>query len=103
MGETLRHLPLQITVGHGMADHDRLQPRLPDYPTDIAAYLALAAAGAHGADGYDRLPAFQHCRVRPRQAEFGAPGQNNGGPVHHLLVGEIAVGEYNLVNAVFFH
>ena len=60
---------------------------------------ALAAAGAHGADGDHRLGRAQHGSPGREQGEVGARGQRPAREMHHLLVADVAVGEHHLVNA----
>ena len=53
--EALHALLDEVAVGHGVADGDDLLAGLAQQRLDLARGLALAGAGAHGADGDHRL------------------------------------------------
>ena len=92
-----RHL-LEVAVRHRVAHERDLQPVVEQDPPDLAARLALAAAGAHGGHRDDRLRGLEHRRARPEQAEVRARGEHERGLVHHRLVREVRVGEHDLVD-----
>ncbi len=57
--EALRHLFREIAVRHGVAEHGHAVAARAKDLRHAAARLALAGAGAHGADGDARLPRGQ--------------------------------------------
>ena len=62
--------------------------------------LALAGAGAHGADGDHRLGGLDLGVARAHQAEIGAQGVHQRGLVHHVLVRHVGIGEDDLFGLV---
>ena len=66
----------------------------------LAGGLALARAGPDGADGDDGLAALDHRVAGAEEDEVGAGGQDLGGLVHDVLVGDVAVGEMDVVDLV---
>ena len=97
-GEPLHPLGRQVAVGHRMADDDHLLPHLLEQVAHVAGGLALATAGAHGADGDDRLAALQHRRPAAHQTEIGPGRHHQRAAVHHVLVGHVGVGEHHLIH-----
>ena len=79
-----------------MTNHGDLQAAIAQEPGDSAGGLALARAGSHRADRHDPLPALQHRRMRAEQHEVRAGSIRDCGPVHHVHVRDVAVGEDNL-------
>src|SRR5438552_685553 len=96
--EPLDPLGDQVAVGHGVADDDGgLAVGLEDLD-HLAGGLALARAGpdrAHGDDGDLRL---EHGVVRAEQDPGGAGGHGCRRAVHDVLVGDVGVGEHDLVD-----
>ena len=58
----------EVAVRHGVTDADDLLAGLAQHGLDLARGLALAGAGAHGADGDHRLGALDHDLVRAHAA-----------------------------------
>ena len=73
---------------------------LPENVVDIAGGLRLAAAGPDGADRDHRLPGLEHGGLVAHQHEVGPLGVDQGGHRHHVGIGDVAVGENNLVDVV---
>ena len=65
----------EVAVGHGVTDGDDLLAGLAQHGLDLARGLALAGAGAHGADGDHRLGRLDHRVVGAHQAKVGSPGR----------------------------
>ena len=65
-----------------------------------AARLALAGAGAHGADGDARLPRDKLGLPRRDEPEVGSRRERARGDVHHVLVRDVRVREHDLVRCV---
>ncbi len=82
--------------------HDPLAG-LAQHRLHLAAGLALARPGAHRADGDHRLRALDHGVVGPEQTEVGPQGVGERRAVHDVLVGHVAVGEHDLLDAVLLH
>ena len=89
---------LEIAVGHGVPDEGHAQSRIEQQPPHGARRLALAAAGAHGADPHDRLGAAKHRRGRARQPEVRTGCHHDRRPVHHVDVGDVGVGEDHFID-----
>lgn len=96
--EALHPLPGEVAVGHGVADDDRMEPHLPQEAGDGAADRAFAAAGADGRHGDHGKGAGQLGPPRAQQVKIGAGRERPAGQVHHLLVGDVAVGEDDLLH-----
>ena len=99
-GQALHAHPGEIAIGHGVADHHRLDSQPFQNLPDIFRNSALAASGSDGANGNDRHRGLQHRPLRPQQDEIRPLGEDPGSLVHHLFVGEIAVGEDDLPDLV---
>ena len=66
---------------------------------DAAGGLALARAGAHRADGdAPASPSGSSVSAGREEPEVGARGERARGEVHHVLVGDVGVGEDDLVD-----
>jgi len=98
--EPLHAHPLQVAVGHRVADQRHAQARIQQQPADPAAGLALPGAGTDRADGHHRLGGAQHRGAGADQPEVRAGGQRDRRLVHDVLVGEVAVGQHDLVDLV---
>lgn len=98
--EALDLLLDQVTVGHGVADGDDFLAGLEQGVDNLARGLALAAAGAHGGDADQGLVALDGHLGTAEQGEAGPGGVDDGGLVHHVLVGHVGVGEDDGVDAV---
>ena len=95
--EALHLLGREIPVRHGMTDdHGLLAHPLEDL-RHAAGCLALPAAGADGAHGDDGQPRFDHCRPGAEELEVRPQRDHPGGLLHHVLVGDVGVGEHRLV------
>ena len=90
----------EVAVRHGVTDADDLLAGLAQHGLDLARGLALAGAGAHGADGDHRLGALDHDLVRAHQHEVGAERVHQRRAVHDVLVGHVGVGEDDDFDAV---
>ena len=99
-GEALHRLVGQIAVGHGMAHHHRAPSHLPQLGGDPPRHRALAATGAHGADGNHRHPRHQLGVVATGQPEVGAGGHRPRGQMHQVLMRNIAVGKHHNIDGV---
>ena len=86
--------------GIGWRTSATFEARVEQDLADLSAGLALAAAGARRADGDDRLRLSSIVASGPEQPEVGAGGEHERRLVHDRLVGEIAVGEDDLVDVV---
>ena len=97
-GESLHLLLGEIAVRHGMAhDHRLLAHALQDLG-DTAGGLAFSASRAHGADCHDRLVRLDHGRRRAEEREISAQGHHARRLLHHVLVGDVGIGEHRLVD-----
>ncbi len=96
LGVALDLLDGQVAVGHGMADGGHAAALGLKNVGHLAGSLALAAAGADGADRDHRLGALDHGVLGPEQDERGPGGLDLAGLVHDVFVGHIAVGEIDL-------
>jgi hypothetical protein len=83
-----------------MTDECDPQAGVQQGAADLAARLALAAAGADGAHGDDGLRRAEHGRVGSEQPEIGSGRERERRLVHHRLVLEVGIGEDHLVDAV---
>jgi hypothetical protein len=99
IGEALHSLLDQVAVGHGVADGGHFIAHLAQDQRNAAGGLALARAGAHGADRNDRLGRFD-LGGGAHQAEIGPGSHHHGGLVHHIFVRYIAVSKDDLVDFV---
>jgi len=105
IAEALHSLLGQITVGHGVTDRHNPMTLLLEELADVAGGLRLAATGANGADGHDRLLAVDHGGVGPHHHEIGAGrvdplGQTHDVAVRHVRVGEDAAVDSQVVDLV---
>ena len=89
---------LEIPVGHRMPHERDTDAAFEQDLADVAARLALAGTGSDGAHGNHRLRALEHRRLRAEQPEVGSRGQGDRRLVHHRLVGDVRVGEHDLVD-----
>ncbi len=96
--EALDALLDQVAVRHRVADHHDLQTLRLEQARKVPGGLALAGPGARGARGDDRLRAPDHRLHGSQQHEVRATCQHAAGLVHHELVGDVAVGEYDPVD-----
>ena len=101
--EALHGLLGQVAVGHRVAEHGDALAALAQEPGDVARGLALAGAGAHGADGDDRLRRREHRLDGREHAVARAGGERARADVHHVLVGDVRVGEDDLVHLALAH
>ena len=99
-GEALDAHRRQVAVRHRVPDECNLQSGVEQRPADLAARLALAAAGARRADRDDRLRGAEHRRIRAEEAEVRSRGEDDRRLVHHGLVLQVGVREHDLVDAV---
>jgi len=60
--------------------------------------LALATASANGADGNHGFGGFNLGFFGAHQAKISPQGVNQSRFVHHVIVGNITVSEYDLIN-----
>ena len=90
----------QVAIGHGVTDcHDGFAHFFEDLD-DLAAGLGFAAAGANCADRHDRFGGFDHGVGGADNDKISTGGRGNGGFVHHLRMGDIAVGKGHQVHSV---
>src|SRR5512140_2777625 len=99
-GEALDRLLGQIAIGHGVPDGGHAAAFLLKDGGDAAAGLALAGTGPDGANGDDGPAALDHRGAGAEQDEVGPGGLGPGGHVHDVLVGQVAVGEVDVVDLV---
>ncbi|GBD10008.1 hypothetical protein HRbin22_02271 [Candidatus Thermoflexus japonica] len=97
-GEPLHRLFAQVAVGHGVTDDHRVPAELPQEAGHPPGGGALAAAGAHRADGDHRPAGFQLGGPGAHEPEIGSGGVGDAGPVHHILVAHIAVSEHHPIH-----
>ena len=64
----------------------------------MARGLALSGSGADGRHRDDGHIGVEHGAVRAKQAKVGAAGHGERSPVHHVLVGDVAVRKDDLVD-----
>ena len=83
-----------MTNGHDLQSHG-----LQKF-ADRTGGLALSATGARGADGDDRLDAFDHRAAGSYEFEIGAHGVDEAGSVHHVFVSDVAVGKDHFIHTV---
>ena len=96
--EALDPLLLQVAIGHRVPDGGDLQAVLLEDAGDAPGGLALAGAGADGADRDHRLGAHEHRVGGGQQLEAG-PGRVDDRPArHHVGVGHVAVRKDDLVD-----
>ncbi len=98
--EALDGLLGEVAVGHRVAEDGDLVPGIAQDRGDVTGRLALAGAGANGADGDDRLGRAKLRLVRREQAEARACGERTRGDVHDVLVGHVRVREDDLVDSL---
>jgi hypothetical protein len=98
--EALNALLRQVTVGHRVSQHSRLESAATQPPRDPPGRLGLSAARAHRGNGDHGLARAQHRALGSQHPEIGPTGQRPRGQVHHVCVGEIAVGEDHLVHGL---
>ena len=98
--EALGDLLRQVSVRHGVAEDGDALSALAEQRRDMSSGLALAAAGADGADGDHRLRRRQHRVVRRQQPEARSGCERARRDVHHVLVGHVGIGEDDLVDAL---
>ena len=67
---------------------------------DLAARLALPGPGPDGADGDDGLSALDHRGIGPEEDEIRPGGHGLGRLVHDVFMGDVAVGEVDVVDLV---
>ena len=65
--------------------------------------LAFANARPNGTDRDHRDIGIKHGGLRPHQAEIRPGRQDKGAPVHHVIVGSVAVSKDHLVRAVLLY
>ena len=99
-GEALDAHRLEIAVRHRMPDERDLQTGVEQGLADLAARLALAAAGAGRADRDDGLRRAKHRRVRAHEPEVRAGREHDRCLVHDRLVLEVGVAEDDLVDVM---
>ena len=96
--ESLDALLDEVAVGHRVADDDDAEALLLEQAGEVARGLALAGAGPGGPGGDERLAAGDHRADGPQEHEVGPAGERPTGLVHHVLVGDVAVGEDDAVD-----
>jgi hypothetical protein len=97
-GKPLNRLALEVAVGHRMPDHPDAQAAFPEPSRQPARGLRLAAAGPHRVTATTGTAATSMVRRGPGMTK-SAPLASARKPGHHLLVGDVAVGEGHLVHA----
>ena len=98
--EPLDRLSGQVAVRHRVSQHGDTLPGLAEQLRDLPRGLALARAGAYGADRHDRLRRAQHRQPRRDQSVRRAGGERTRPDVHHVLVRDVRVREHDLVDLV---
>jgi hypothetical protein len=99
-GEALGRLLDEVAVGHRMADGHDLLAEVAQDAGEVARGLRLADAGAHGGDGDDGLRGAQHGPGGRAEAEARPPAHHGAPLVHDVEMGDVGVGEPDLVHAV---
>ena len=94
----LHALGVQVAVRHRVPHRDDPLARVLQHAGDRARRLALAGAGAHGADRHDGNVGIEHGRVRPQEHEVGAGRHGLAALVHHVLVRDVGVREHDVVD-----
>ena len=100
-GEALDGLLGKVSIGHGMANDNRLATKFAELGGDQARDGTLPASGADGAHGDDGHGRFDLSVLGSEQPEIGAGGNHARGKVHQVRIGDIAVGEHHSIDIFF--
>jgi hypothetical protein len=98
--EALHRLLREIAVRHRMTHDGDAQAARPEEPREGAADLRFPDARAHRADRDHGDLRPQHRRLGPEEREVRARGEGDRGRVHDVDVGDVGVGEDDLVDAL---
>src|SRR5271167_2047312 len=100
VGEALYGLRLQISIGHRVANDNRLPTVVPEFPRDEPRNGTLSAAGSHGAYRNHGNSRFHLGVFGAEEPEIRACRDTARGQVHYRGVGHIAIGKYNYIHTL---
>ena len=83
-----------------MTDDRNLEAPLFQQARHLPRDHRFSAAGPDSTDGHDRHPALDHRLIRTEEDEIRPLRKDEGGLVHQLLVGNIAVTKNDLIHTV---
>jgi hypothetical protein len=98
-GESLNPLRGDVPIGHGVPDYHGPAAQLPQYGGHPAGRLAFAAPGPDRAHGDHGNLGAEHGFPGAQEPEIRAKRDRPGRLLHHVLVGDVGIGEDNLIHA----